>query len=76
MGNNSLDGKAGADWMYGGSGSDTYVVDSAGDHVSEQTVSGVDDGGIELIQSSVSYTLGAFIENLTFDGRIRFEWNW
>ena len=30
-----LDGKAGADTMIGGAGNDTYVVDNAGDIVTE-----------------------------------------
>ena len=34
-GNNSLDGGAGADGMWGGSGNDSYVVDNAGDVVTE-----------------------------------------
>ena len=34
-GNNILDGGAGADTMIGGAGNDTYVVDDAGDVVTE-----------------------------------------
>ena len=34
-GNNSLDGGAGADGMWGGAGNDSYVVDNAGDVVTE-----------------------------------------
>lgn len=62
---NTIDGKAGADAMYGGAGRDSYFVDNAGDSVSEQTVVGVDDGGIDKVLTTVSFTLGAFIENLT-----------
>ncbi len=67
-GNDLIDGKAGADKMFGGAGDDTYVVDNVGDQVSEQTVAGVDDGGHDTVQSSVSFTLGAFLENLTLTG--------
>lgn len=62
-GNNILDGKAGADTMIGGAGSDTYFVDDAGDVVTE----GVGQG-IDLVQSTVTYSIGANIEKLTLTG--------
>ncbi len=67
-GNDSLDGGAGADTLYGGAGDDTYTVDSLLDVVSEQTVAGTDDGGNDRVLSSVSFTLGAFVESLTLTG--------
>jgi Ca2+-binding RTX toxin-like protein len=60
---NLLDGGAGADTLVGGAGNDTYVVDNAGDVVTEAASAGTD-----LVQSSVTYTLGANIENLTLIG--------
>ncbi|MET3896087.1 Ca2+-binding RTX toxin-like protein [Devosia sp. UYZn731] len=60
---NILDGSAGADTMVGGDGSDTYVVDNAGDIVTEAAGQGTD-----LVQSSVTYTLGTNVENLTLTG--------
>jgi Ca2+-binding RTX toxin-like protein len=62
-GNNILDGGVGADAMIGGSGNDTYVVDNVGDVVTENVA-----GGTDTVQASVTYTLGANIENLTLTG--------
>lgn len=60
---NVLDGSTGADTMIGGAGNDTYSVDNAGDLVTELA-----DEGIDLVNASVSYTLGAHLENLTLLG--------
>jgi Ca2+-binding RTX toxin-like protein len=62
-GNNRIDGGAGADVLAGGAGDDTYVVEHAGDLVTERAGEGAD-----LIQSSISYALGAHLENLTLTG--------
>ena len=67
-GNDVLDGGAGVNYLYGGAGNDTYYVHTTDDHVLEQTVAGVDDGGIDTVISDISYKLGAFIENLTLAG--------
>ena len=58
-----LDGKLGADTLAGGIGNDIYVVDQAGDNVVE-----ADDEGIDSVQSVVTWTLGAHVENLTLTG--------
>lgn len=60
---NTLDGGAGADVMSGGNGDDTYIVDNAGDVVSEST-----NAGIDTVISALSYTLGANVENLILSG--------
>ncbi|WP_395022610.1 beta strand repeat-containing protein, partial [Dongia sp.] len=62
-GNDTLDGGAGNDTLVGGTGDDTYVVDNAGDVVTESASEGTD-----LVKSSVSWTLGANLENLTLTG--------
>ena len=67
-GNDVLDGGTGADVMYGGPGDDLYRVDNIADVVSEQTTPGVDDGGIDTVESTISYTLPPFIEKLTLTG--------
>ncbi len=58
-GDNILDGKAGEDFMVGHAGNDTYMVDNTGDEVKEYA-----DEGIDTVQSNISYTLTANIENL------------
>jgi Ca2+-binding RTX toxin-like protein len=62
-GNNALDGKAGADVMRGGAGNDIYVVDVAGDAVTEAAGQGTD----EIRTALASYSLAnlANVENLT-----------
>ena len=49
--------------MIGGLGNDTYVVDNVGDVVTEALNEGTD-----TVQSSVSFALGANVENLTLTG--------
>jgi len=62
-GNDTLDGGAGADILVGGLGNDTYVVDSDGDVLRELAA-----GGIDLVQSTISYMLPAELDNLALLG--------
>lgn len=68
---NVLDGKGGADAMLGGLGNDTYFVGSTGDVVDESDGLGNDAGGNDLVKTSVSYTLGDYLEGLTLLGSSR-----
>ena len=58
-----LDGGSGDDSMAGGEQSDTYLVSSAGDKISEAAVYGRDE-----VQSAIDYTLGANLEDLVLMG--------
>ncbi|SMX35814.1 DUF4214 domain-containing protein [Maliponia aquimaris] len=60
-------GSAGADRLVGTPGSDVFVVDHPGDTIIEP-----ENGGIDLVQSSISFSLrdyGLVLENLTLTGR-------
>jgi Ca2+-binding RTX toxin-like protein len=62
-GDNLLDGRKGADAMAGGAGDDIYVVNSAGDRVSEEA-----GGGTDTVRSTAAFVLGAELENLVLTG--------
>ncbi|MFO5441389.1 MAG: bluetail domain-containing putative surface protein, partial [Dolichospermum sp.] len=62
-GNDTLNGGAGIDILIGGLGNDVYVVDTTTDTITENANEGTD-----TVQSSVTYTLGNNLENLTLTG--------
>ncbi|MGD9982112.1 MAG: M10 family metallopeptidase C-terminal domain-containing protein [Hyphomonadaceae bacterium] len=62
-GGDILDGGAGADEMIGGLGDDVYIVDDAGDTLTE-----ISGEGFDQVMSSVSYTLAANVDMLTLTG--------
>ncbi|PTQ67481.1 S-layer family protein [Pseudomonas sp. GV071] len=62
-GNDVLDGGTGNDYLFGGAGNDLYRVDSITDSVTEYANEGVD-----TVESSVTFTLRAELENLTLTG--------
>lgn len=64
-GSNTLDGGLGADTLLGGQGSDTYIVDNIGDVVTELASQGIDS-----VNTSISYSLGANVENITLTGSV------
>ncbi|WP_053162580.1 putative Ig domain-containing protein [Pseudomonas brassicacearum] len=64
-GNDTLNGDLGADTLTGGDGNDIYVVDNAFDSVVETNTS---LSQIDTVQASVSWTLGANLENLVLTG--------
>ncbi|MBF0214830.1 MAG: hypothetical protein HQM00_14930 [Magnetococcales bacterium] len=61
-GNDTLIGGSGNDQLFGGLGDDLYIVD-AGDILGEEL-----DAGIDLVKSSLSWTLGNHLENLLLTG--------
>ncbi|WP_341929606.1 S8 family serine peptidase, partial [Methyloversatilis discipulorum] len=62
-GNDTLDGGAGTDAFNGGAGDDTFIVD-----VTTEVVTEALNEGTDTVMASVSYTLGANVENLTLTG--------
>lgn len=62
-GSDTLDGGAGIDTLIGGAGDDTYIIDSTTDTITEWA-----SGGADTVISSVAYTLGSYLENLTIAG--------
>lgn len=66
-GNDTLTGGAGIDRMIGGVGNDVYIVDNSSDIASETSAT----GGIDRVESSVDFILGANVENLTLTGGAR-----
>jgi Ca2+-binding RTX toxin-like protein len=62
-GADTLDGGVGADTLIGGLGDDRYVVENAGDVVTEAAGEGTD-----TVSSTISYVLGANLENLELTG--------
>ena len=64
-GDNFLDGGAGIDTLIGGTGNDTYVVDDVRDVIIETSALASE---IDTVRSSVNWSLGANLENLTLTG--------
>lgn len=62
-GDNVLNGGGGTDIFLGGWGDDIYIVDSGSDIVTENAGEGID-----TVQTGMTYTLGANIENLVLTG--------
>ncbi len=61
-GNDTLDGGTGSNTLTGGYGDDNYIT-AGGDLITEKIGEGTD-----TVQSSISYTLGANVENLVLTG--------
>ena len=68
FGNDQLDGGAGPDSLYGGVGNDTYYIDGVGDQAVELLADAA--GGVDLVRSTVSHTLGYGIEHLALSGSV------
>ena len=68
FGDDLLDGGAGADRMEGGNGSDTYIVDNIGDQIIEQFSNPSNQYDSDIVESSITWTLGAGLERLYLTG--------
>ena len=64
-GADTLDGGTGADTLLGSDGNDLYLIDNIGDRISEAAKS---SSGIDTVESSIDYTLGANLEHLILTG--------
>ncbi len=62
-GDDELNGGTGADVMYGGQGDDAYIVDNPLDQVIE-----LQGEGTDIVYSSINWTLGGNVENLSLGG--------
>lgn len=65
-GSDTLNGGAGADTLIGDFGNDNYVVDNINDVIIENPPHLY--YGLDSVSSNVSYTLSAYVENLTLTG--------
>ncbi|MGY0195974.1 type I secretion C-terminal target domain-containing protein [Leptothrix sp. BB-4] len=63
-GDDRLMGGMGADTLLGGAGNDTYVVDG-----NEAVLIEYEAEGVDTVEATIGYTLGAQFENLTLTGR-------
>lgn len=63
-GADTLDGGYGTDSMYGGANDDTYFVDRTTDLAVETNAT----GGKDTVNSTATYTLGSYLEDLTLIG--------
>ena len=75
LGNDVLDGGSGNDSLIGGGGNDTYLIDSLNDVIIESGATTVSakanataSSGIDTVKSTVSWMLGANLENLILAG--------
>lgn len=62
---NLIDGRSGTDSMSGEFGDDIYIVDNVDDKILE-----VQNGGYDLVKSSVSYTLSNYVEEIQLMGNV------
>jgi serralysin len=67
-GDDMLDGGTGGDALVGGAGNDLYLVDNAGDVITEGA-----GGGSDAVQTALaSYMLAAHVETMTYTGKTSF----
>lgn len=72
-GKNVLDGGAGADTLIGGKGNDTYIIDTLGDHITEDLNAGTDLVKVNIADAGGSYTLAKNVENAQLINSVAFN---
>ena len=72
-GNDTLDGGTGLDTMAGGLGNDTYVVDNAGDKITENTAEGSDLVQVTISTAGGTFTLANNVEQATLLNTVAFN---
>ena len=70
---NLIDGGAGADFMAGNEGNDTYVVDNLGDEIEELADEGTDQANIAIAAAGGLYTLSDNVENARLTNTVAFN---
>jgi Ca2+-binding RTX toxin-like protein len=70
---NTLDGAAGIDTLIGGAGDDTYIVDNAGDIVTEQLNEGTDLVQVGITTAGGTYALTDNVENGTLTNAVSYN---
>jgi trimeric autotransporter adhesin len=67
-GNDTLNGNGGKDTLSGGTGDDLYIIEDAAIEPGEESIVELVGQGTDSVQSEVSFTLDANVENLTLTG--------
>ncbi|MGZ8176136.1 MULTISPECIES: beta strand repeat-containing protein, partial [Methylobacter] len=70
---NILNGGIGADNLLGGDGNDTYIIDNAGDGVTEEVNQGTDTVQVKIATVNATYTLTDNVETATLFNTVTFN---
>lgn len=70
---NILNGGTGADTLIGGAGNDTYVIDNAGDVITEVSTGGTDSARVAITTAGGTWTLAGNVEKATLTSTVAFN---